>query len=78
MKEKGKGLLRPLLFTVGGALAGLVIYLLVGCPSGACAITSSPVNSMLYMGFVGFVLSGGLCGGRCCGGSCGIGDDREA
>ena len=50
---KIKKLIRPALFIIGGALAGLIYYLAVGCPTGTCAITSSPVNSMLYMGVVG-------------------------
>jgi len=50
-------LLRPLLFGVGGALIGLVYYLLVGCPDGACAITSNPINSMVYLGIIGVVFS---------------------
>ncbi len=54
---KIKKLIRPALFIIGGALAGLIYYLAVGCPTGTCAITSSPVNSMLYMGVVGALLS---------------------
>ena len=50
-------LLRPALFGVGGATIGLVYYLLVGCPDGACAITSSPINSMVYLGIIGVVFS---------------------
>ena len=50
--------LRPALFTIGGALVGLGYYLAVGCPTGTCVITSSPVNSMLYMAVVGALLSG--------------------
>lgn len=54
---KIKKLIRPALFIIGGALAGLIYYLAVGCPTGTCAITSSPVNSMLYMAVVGALLS---------------------
>lgn len=42
MKDLLKKWLRPILFTGGGALAGLAYYALVGCPTGSCAITSSP------------------------------------
>jgi hypothetical protein len=38
-----------------GAIAGYLYYYFVGCASGTCAITSSPVNSTLY-----FALLGGL------------------
>ena len=58
MKEHFKKWLRPALFTLGGALVGLVYYALVGCSTGSCAITSSPVNSMLYMALMGWLLSG--------------------
>ena len=55
----------PLLFTLGGALAGLAYYYLVGCSSGSCAITSNPLSSMLYLGLAGLILSGAFC--PCCG-----------
>ena len=48
MKERLKRWLRPALFTLGGALAGL--------------------GSMLYMGVVGWLLSGAF--GAGCRGSC--------
>ena len=55
MKKKLKKWLRPVLFTLGGALMGLGYYALVGCSTGSCA---SPVNTMLYMGLIGWLLSG--------------------
>lgn len=36
-----------------GAVAGYLYYYFVGCASGTCAITSSPVNSTLYFAFLG-------------------------
>ena len=69
MKKHMKKWLRPALFILGGALAGLGYYALVGCSTGSCAITSSPLNSMVYMGLIGWLLSGVL-GSSCCGGSC--------
>lgn len=36
-----------------GALGGYLYYRFVGCASGTCAITSSPINSTLYFAFVG-------------------------
>ena len=65
MKKRLKKLLRPLLFTLGGALAGLAYYYLVGCSSGSCAITSNPLSSMLYLGLAGLILPGASC--PCCG-----------
>lgn len=58
MKKEFKKLLRPAVFTLGGALAGLRYYALVGCSTGSCAITASPVNTILYMGLMGWLLSG--------------------
>lgn len=36
-----------------GILAGYLYYEFVGCSSGSCAISSKPINSMLYFGFLG-------------------------
>lgn len=36
-----------------GATAGYLYWYFVGCASGSCAITSSPVNSTLYGGLMG-------------------------
>lgn len=57
MREIMKKWLRPALFILGGALAGLAYYALVGCSTGTCAITASPLRSMVYMGLVGWLLS---------------------
>lgn len=67
-KELWKKVRRPLAFTVGGALAGLAYYALAGCPTGSCAITANPFNTMVYTGLIGLLLSGSL--GPCCCGSC--------
>lgn len=58
MKKRWKHWLRPALFSLGGALAGLAYYRFVGCASGTCVITSHPVVSMAYMGLIGWLLSG--------------------
>ena len=58
MKKRMKRWLRPALFTLGGALVGLVWYSLVGCATWACVITSSPARSMAYMALLGLLLSG--------------------
>ena len=68
MKKKLKKILRPLLFTAGGALAGHIYYYAVGCSSGSCVITSNPLSSMLYLGLAGLLLSGAFC--PCCKDSC--------
>jgi Family of unknown function (DUF6132) len=55
----GKLLRRYGLILVGvvlGATAGYLYYHFVGCASGSCAITSSPVNSTLYGALMGGLL----------------------
>lgn len=39
-----------------GAVGGYLYYYFVGCASGTCAITSSPVNSTLYGALMGGLL----------------------
>jgi hypothetical protein len=39
-----------------GAIAGYIYWQQVGCLSGSCAITSSPVNSTLYGALMGGLL----------------------
>jgi hypothetical protein len=36
-----------------GALVGYAYWYFIGCSSGTCAITSSPINSTLYFAFAG-------------------------
>lgn len=76
MKDLLKTSVRPLLYTLGGALFGMVYYYLVGCKSGSCIITSSLWTSMAYMAFFGFLFSGSLCS-SCRGGSCDIGSKKD-
>ena len=68
MKEKIKNWLKPVLFTAGSALVSLAYYYFVGCPTGACPLTSNPFITMAYMGFIGWLLSGIF--GKGCSGSC--------
>lgn len=70
MREKLKKRLKPILFTVGGALVGLIYYCFVGCASGSCPLTSHPLVTMAYMGLAGWLLSGIF--GKGCGGKCNI------
>lgn len=39
-----------------GAIFGFGYWYLIGCNTGTCAITSSPVNSTLYGGLMGILL----------------------
>ncbi len=58
MRERVRKWIRPILFTSGGAVAGLGYYFLVGCSAGTCPITADPFTSMAYMGLIGWLLSG--------------------
>lgn len=40
-----------------GATAGFAYYFFVGCKTGTCPITSSPVISTLYGGVMGLLLA---------------------
>ncbi len=68
LKLNIKKWLRPALFTLGGALTGLGYYYTAGCPAGSCPITANPIITMLYMGLIGWLLSGVF--GRDCNGGC--------
>jgi hypothetical protein len=50
-------MVRLALFVVGGAVAGFAYYKLVGCRTGACPITSSPIVSTLYGALLGFLFA---------------------
>lgn len=68
MKKNMRKWLQPILFVVGGALVGLGYYYLVGCSTGSCIITSNPLVTMIYMGLIGWLLSGII--GTGCNDSC--------
>ena len=41
-----------------GALTGFLYWKYVGCLTGTCSITSSPINSTIYFALFGAVLFG--------------------
>jgi hypothetical protein len=41
---------------LAGAAAGFFYWKYIGCISGTCAITSSPVNSTIYFSILGVLL----------------------
>lgn len=45
-----------LIGAVIGGLAGFLYWKYVGCLTGTCAITSKPLNSILYFAFFGAIL----------------------
>lgn len=44
--------------SVIGAILGYAYYAKIGCVSGTCAITSSPIISTLYGALLGYLLLG--------------------
>lgn len=48
--------LKWIIAVVAGAAAGFGYWFFIGCNSGTCAITSSPVNSSIYGALMGILL----------------------
>ncbi|MFM9984400.1 MAG: DUF6132 family protein [Flavobacteriales bacterium] len=48
---------RTLLGLIVGAAVGYGWYALIGCKTGTCAITSSPINSTLYFAGLGALMA---------------------
>jgi phage shock protein E len=60
MLNMKKWLLNNKLTIIGailGALGGFLYYYFIGCASGTCAITSSPINSTLYFAVLGGLIT---------------------
>jgi hypothetical protein len=52
-KIKGYLTLKLLVSTIIGISGGYAYYYFIGCSSGTCAITSNPINSMVWGGLMG-------------------------
>jgi hypothetical protein len=52
-------LMRIALGGLGGGMLGFLYYRFIGCASGACPITSSPVVSSMYGMVVGVLMAWG-------------------
>ncbi len=46
---------KPATAVLIGAILGYLYYHFIGCTSGSCAITSSPLSSTLFGGVLGFL-----------------------
>jgi hypothetical protein len=49
-------MIKQILFILGGGILGFAYYYFIGCNQG-CAITGSPMNSILYGAFMGLILA---------------------
>lgn len=47
-----------------GAAAGFGYWYFIGCNTGTCAITSSPINSTIYGGLFGILLVNSFSGSK--------------
>lgn len=56
MKKFVKKYILTISGVIAGAIAGYFYWKFVGCSSGHCAITSSPVNSSIYGAVMGGLL----------------------
>lgn len=56
MKKRMPGYKLHFIGAIMGGTAGFLYWKYVGCVTGACAITSKPLNSALYFGIFGSVL----------------------
>jgi hypothetical protein len=52
---------KPFIGVVAGGLIGFLYYHFIGCNSGTCAITSKPVNSIIFGALVGFLITSSPC-----------------
>jgi hypothetical protein len=53
MKKTAKKHWRTIIGIAAGAAAGYFYWQQIGCSSGGCAITSSPINSTIYGAIMG-------------------------
>ncbi len=50
-------ILKLLVGTVIGAIGGFIYYKLVGCPTGACPLTKTPLRSTIYGAVLGLMVA---------------------
>ncbi|MFC2102128.1 DUF6132 family protein [Bacteroidota bacterium] len=58
--------LRPFLGVLIGGIGGFLYYYFIGCTSGSCAITSSPISSVLFGAAIGFFAVSSPCSRNKC------------
>ncbi len=50
-------ILKLLLGVIIGAIGGFLYYKVVGCPTGSCPITKSPLRSAIYGALLGLMIA---------------------
>jgi hypothetical protein len=50
-------ILKVLTGVAAGGVLGFLYYKVIGCSSGTCPITSSPISSTIYGALMGFLLT---------------------
>ncbi|MBL7931620.1 MAG: hypothetical protein JNL60_06955 [Bacteroidia bacterium] len=58
MKNRIRKYKLEIIGSITGAVGGFLYWKFVGCASGSCAITSSPVNSSIYGAMMGALFFG--------------------
>jgi len=56
--------LRWIIGMIVGAALGFSYWYFIGCNTGTCAITSSPINSSIYGGLMGILLVNSFSGSK--------------
>ena len=52
---------KPAIGVLAGGLVGFLYYYFVGCSSGSCAITGTPMGSIISGSFFGFFITSSPC-----------------
>ena len=61
-----RAFLKPAIAVLAGGLVGFLYYYFIGCASGHCAITGSPLGSVIFGGLLGFFIVNSPCSkGQC-------------
>ncbi|MDP4187175.1 MAG: hypothetical protein Q8907_12910 [Bacteroidota bacterium] len=63
---KSSRFLKPFLGIVIGGIAGYLYYRFVGCSTGSCIVTGSPLGSIIFGSLFGLFLVSSPCSGGSC------------